>query len=259
MRWFCGAVRSIVLRCVRAYWGITVDGRQNLEMPGACILAPVHRSFVDFLVVAAVARNGTKIKFMAKDTLWKWKLFGRLLFALGSFPVHREGSDREALRRAAEVLEKGEVLVLFPEGTRRSGSQVEDIHDGAAFLALRCAVPIVPIGIAGSQRALPKGSWLPRPVRIHVVIGERIMPTEGTAGKDNGASRQHRSALASEGADRRAAPREASGLSGPTPQSHPRRRPARSSVRALTEELRSRLQDAYSQALAELVSGGGRR
>ncbi|HET9443678.1 MAG TPA: lysophospholipid acyltransferase family protein, partial [Acidimicrobiales bacterium] len=104
------------------------------------------------------------------------------LTALGGFPVRRTGADREALRRCVDVLRGGEPLVLFPEGRRRSGPVVEDIYEGAAYLAVKTGVPIVPVGIGGSEAAMPKGAKYLRPVKVHVVIGPPIRP-EATEGR----------------------------------------------------------------------------
>ncbi|HUQ40675.1 MAG TPA: lysophospholipid acyltransferase family protein, partial [Acidimicrobiales bacterium] len=108
--------------------------------------------------------------------MWKFRLPGRLFTALGGFPVRRGTADREALRRCVEVVESGEPLVLFPEGTRQSGPVVQPLFEGAAYIAARTGVPIVPVGIGGSERVMPKGSKMVRPGRIVVVIGEPIAP-----------------------------------------------------------------------------------
>jgi 1-acyl-sn-glycerol-3-phosphate acyltransferase len=119
---------------------------------------------------------------MAKDSLWKNPRFGRFLLSVGAFPVHRESADREALRRAQRVLDAGEVLVQFPEGERRSGPEVEGLHEGVAFLAARTGATIVPVGIGGSASVMPKGKRIPRPRRIHLVVGRPIAPPERTEG-----------------------------------------------------------------------------
>jgi 1-acyl-sn-glycerol-3-phosphate acyltransferase len=119
---------------------------------------------------------------MTKDSMWEKKWLGRLLLYVGAFPVHRESADREALQRAEEVLKRGEVLVLFPEGTRRAGPVIEDLMEGAAFLSARTGAPIVPIGIGGSDLAMPKGKTLPKPLTIQVVIGPAIPPPARTGG-----------------------------------------------------------------------------
>ena len=98
---------------------------------------------------------------MAKAELWDNRLLGWFLSGVGCFPVHRDVADREALRRAQRILEHGQVLVLFPEGTRQSGAVVHDLFEGAAYIATRTGVPIVPVGIGGSEAAMPKGAKIP--------------------------------------------------------------------------------------------------
>ncbi len=149
-----------------------VRGREHIPADGPVILAPVHRSFADFGFNAFVTDR--KLFFMAKGELWEHRALGRLLDSLGAFPVNRLAADREALRRAEAVLAQGQVLVLFPEGTRRTGAEVTDLLEGAAFLAARTGAPVVPIGIGGSDLAMPKGRLLPRHLPISVVVGEPL-------------------------------------------------------------------------------------
>jgi 1-acyl-sn-glycerol-3-phosphate acyltransferase len=94
--------------------------------------------------------------------------------ALGAFPVTRGSADREALRRCVLVLESGEPLVLFPEGTRQAGPRVMPLFDGAAYVAVKAGVPIVPVGIGGSEGVMPKGSRMIRPRKCVVVVGEPL-------------------------------------------------------------------------------------
>jgi 1-acyl-sn-glycerol-3-phosphate acyltransferase len=157
-----------------------VAGKEHVPTSGPVILAPVHRSFADFGFTAFCTRR--KLFFMTKDSMWERKWLGRLLLYVGAFPVHRESADREALQRAEEVLRRGECLVLFPEGTRRQGAVIENLMEGAAFLSARTGAPIVPIGIGGSDLAMPKGKILPKPLTIQVVIGPAIPPPPRTGG-----------------------------------------------------------------------------
>jgi len=157
-----------------------VVGKENVPATGPVILAPVHRSFADFGFAAFCTDR--KLFFMTKDEMWNNKSLGKLLLSVGAFPVHRESADREALQRAEEVLRKGAVLVLFPEGTRREGPVVEDLMEGAAFLSARTDAPIVPVGIGGSDLAMPKGSTLPKPRTIQVVVGPALPPPARTGG-----------------------------------------------------------------------------
>jgi len=120
---------------------------------------------------------------MGKDSLWKVSLLGKLCSALGAYPVHRGGADREALKRTVEVLEGGEPVVIFPEGTRQFGPKVQNLFEGAAYVATKVGVPIVPVGIGGSERALRKGQKVPRPVKVTVVVGTPILPPVAAEGR----------------------------------------------------------------------------
>lgn len=191
-----------------AWFRPKIVGRENVPLTGPVIMAPVHRSAIDFGFPALLTDR--KLYFMAKDSLWDSEPVGHLLTYLGVFPVRRDVTDRGALMRAEQVLKKGETLVLFPEGTRQTGTQVGELLEGTAFLSARARAPIVPIGIANSERALPKGSKLPRPVSVKIVVGKVLdpPPLTGTG------------------------------------------RISRSHLRETTELLRERLQAAYDQARA---------
>jgi 1-acyl-sn-glycerol-3-phosphate acyltransferase len=171
-------VRGIAVGISRAYLPGRVVGRENLPTEGAYVLAPVHRSYIDWLIVARVTRR-RRLRYIVKAEVWKSKLVGRILEACGCFPVNRSGADREALERCRAVLAGGEALVMFPEGTRRSGPVVSDLREGVAYLAVRAGAPVVPVGIGGSERAMPRGSSIPRPRRVEVVIGKPVWPPHG--------------------------------------------------------------------------------
>ena len=172
--------RMIFVTALWAWFRPKVTGAEHVPKTGPVILAPVHRSFADFGFAAFCTER--KLFFMTKDDMWENKWLGKLLLTVGAFPVHRESADREALQRAEEVLRQGQVLVLFPEGTRRAGPVIEDLMEGAAFLSARTGAPIVPVGIGGSDLAMPKGSAIPKPRTIQVVIGPALPPPPRTGG-----------------------------------------------------------------------------
>ncbi|HLN15726.1 MAG TPA: lysophospholipid acyltransferase family protein [Acidimicrobiales bacterium] len=203
-----GVARAIFTAIMRAWFRPRVTGKGEVPAEGPVILAPVHRSFADFGFSPFVTDR--KLFFMTKDDMWHSRFLGWLLVNLGSFPVHRESADREALKRAEEVLQRGQVLVLFPEGTRQQGEQVTELLEGAAYLAAKTGATIVPLGIGGSDVSMPKGTKIPKRLRIELVVGEPIAPPELTE-------------------------------SG---------RVSRSKVHALSEELRQRIQAVYDEARA---------
>ena len=171
--------RAIVATITRLYTRMSIEGREHVPRTGAFVLAPVHRSYVDTPIACCVTRR--RLRYMGKDTLWRNRAFGWLLSALGGFPVTRGTADREALRRCIEVLGMGEALVLYPEGERKDGPTVQPLFDGAAYVAAKAGVPIVPVGIGGSDRVMPRGSRFVYPRKVHVVIGP-VIPAPISAG-----------------------------------------------------------------------------
>lgn len=155
----------------------TVEGGANIPLEGPVIIAPIHRSNVDFAFSLFISPR--KTFFMAKKGIFRTRAFAALLTKLGAFPVDRDGADRESLRLAEEVLRRGQALAMFPEGTRKEGTSVEPLHDGAMFVAARTGAFVVPVGIAGSDRAMPVGARWPHFTKIHVVVGEPIAPPRG--------------------------------------------------------------------------------
>ena len=178
---FYAAVRGLILGFARVYWRLRVEGAERLPATGGFILAPVHRSNIDTPIMSTLTRR--YMRYLGKEEMWKYGWSAWLWDTLGAFPVQRDRVDREAMRHCVRALEDGEPLVVFPEGTRRDSPVVEDLFDGAASLALRTGVPIIPVGIGGSSRAMPKGSRFFRPVKVWVVVGEPIVPEPREPGR----------------------------------------------------------------------------
>ena len=169
--------RALVVSIARVWFRCEVHGRENLPTSGAFIVSPNHRSNLDTPLLPVIRK--APIRFMGKASLWETnRAADWLLTMLGGFPVDRDSADRGALRLAEDVVERGEALVMFAEGTRRDGPLVleENMFDGPSFISGRQQVPIVPIGIAGSAEAMPVGKKLIYPRKIVVVIGEPMQP-----------------------------------------------------------------------------------
>lgn len=178
---FYRVVRALLHGFGIVWFRLRIEGREHLPADGPFVLAPVHRSNLDFALVSAVTTR--RMRYMGKDSLWRSRALGWFISALGAFPVRRGSADREALRTTLDVIAAGEPVVLFPEGTRKSGPVVGSIFDGAAYVAGRAGVPIVPVGIGGSERAMPRGAKWIRPVRVAVVIGEPFTVDGGGGGR----------------------------------------------------------------------------
>lgn len=174
-------VRNLLLGLCKLWFRVTVSGREHLPPSGPYIIAPVHRSNIDTPLSAFVTRR--RVRFMGKDSLWKQKQIGAFLSLLGGFPVTRGTADLEALKRCVAVLDAGEPLVMFPEGTRQSGHMLHPLFEGPAYVALKRGVPIVPVGIGGTERVMRKGSKMIWPHKCHVSIGEPIEVEHGGTGR----------------------------------------------------------------------------
>jgi 1-acyl-sn-glycerol-3-phosphate acyltransferase len=174
-------VRAIMVLVCRVWCRMSIEGREHIPTTGAFVLAPIHRSIIDSPVSSCLTRR--RMRFMGKDTMWKNRSFGWLLSALGGFPVTRGTADREALTRCIQVLQNGEPLVVFPEGERKSGPIVQPLFEGASYVAVKAGVPIVPVGIGGSERVMPKHSKFVWPHKMHAIVGPPILvPNDAAAG-----------------------------------------------------------------------------
>ena len=164
------AVRGILTVFLRLWCRMQITGRENFPTGEPFIMAPTHRSIIDTPVSSAVYTR--RMRFMGADKWWSNKSFGKLLTALGGFPVSRGAADREALKRCIAVLAGGEPLVMFPEGERKSGAVVQPLFEGAAYVAMKTGAPIVPVAIGGSERVMPKGAKFIFPRKLYVIVGK---------------------------------------------------------------------------------------
>ncbi|MFK8025346.1 MAG: lysophospholipid acyltransferase family protein [Ilumatobacter sp.] len=177
-----GFFRQIISNTLRIYTRGTVEGKENLP-EGAFVLTPVHRSYIDTPISSWVQLR--RLRYLGKDSMWKYEWLGKLFTAMGAIPVHRGSIDREALKRCIAVLDSGQPLVLFPEGERKDGPRVHPLLDGAAFLAAKAGVPLVPVGIGGSDRAMPRGAKIVYPRKVTVIVGEPFFVQTNDRGRAN--------------------------------------------------------------------------
>ncbi|NLH98458.1 MAG: 1-acyl-sn-glycerol-3-phosphate acyltransferase [Chthonomonadales bacterium] len=146
-----------------------VIGHENIPESGGVIVACNHVSYLDPPLVGSNIRR--ECAFMARHDLWRNRLFGAIISRLNAFPVHRDTADRAAIRAALEVLNKGLVLVLFPEGTRSSDGLLQHPEPGLALIVQRSSAPIVPTAVVGPEVMWPPGAKRLRRVPLSVVFG----------------------------------------------------------------------------------------
>ena len=179
-RWpICRMVRSpldtrlyrVAYSFIPALWRLLfrmkIEGVANIPAAGPVVIASNHRSNLDpfFLGVS----SPRQIHFMAKAELWKVSALGRIITAMGAFPVSRGAADREAVRNALAVLDEGAMLGLFPEGHRHRDGRLGAINPGVTLFSLRDGVVTIPVVMQGTERAFKNG--FPRLPRVRVTFG----------------------------------------------------------------------------------------
>jgi 1-acyl-sn-glycerol-3-phosphate acyltransferase len=149
-------------------------GNGNVPLEGALVVVANHGSHLDPPLLGHAL--GRPVAFMAKAELFRIPLLGPIIRACGAYPVARGASDREAIRTATDRLEQGWATGVFIDGTRQADGRVNNPQPGAALLAARAGVPLLPVAIVNSHRALGTGSKQPRLLPVHIRIGTPIPP-----------------------------------------------------------------------------------
>ena len=158
------------------YFPRTVKGWEHVPKKGAYILASNHISNLDPPILGISTPR--RLHFMAKIELFKHPLVGWWLKKLWAFPVKRGEADFGALKEALKCLKKGQPVLVFPEGTRRMDNTPMKPQPGSGFLAMKSAVPVVPVYIHGSDRAMPPGSKGFKRSHITVTYGKPFLLKE---------------------------------------------------------------------------------
>jgi len=177
---FRALAKLVVARGILSWYNrIEVVGYDKVP-DGPVILCPTHRSNMDTPFMGAIIER-TDARWMTKDSVFANPFWTRVIVSLGGFPVKRGTFDRSSLNNARDVLARGEMLVIYPEGARQEGPRIKPVFEGAVWLASRAGVPIVPVGIGGSYGAMPIGAKIPRPKRVVIMFDDPF--TIGEEGK----------------------------------------------------------------------------
>ena len=159
---------------LKLFFRLKVSGAENVPADGGVLIASNHQSYLDPAIVTA--SNRRPVSFMARDSLFRNRLFGWFIRKLCAFPVRRGGADHEALRAAVARLREGEMLLVFPEGTRTRDGSLGRLRNGPATLAFRADVPIVPAVIKGAFEAWPRSQKIFRFRPLSIAYGRPIPP-----------------------------------------------------------------------------------
>jgi len=164
--WFIRLTDLTGRTIVRCLTRVRIEGLERAALPasGPLIIAANHLSNADPVIIGSWITPvlGRRIHWLGKQEALDWPLIGWGLAHNGVFGIRRGAPDIEAFRLARRVLDEGHVLAVFPEGTRSRTGGLQEAKDGLAILALRTGAPILPVGLAGTDRFWPRGRALPR-------------------------------------------------------------------------------------------------
>ncbi len=149
-----------------------VFGRQHIPVDGGVLVVSNHQSHLDPILVGLACNR--RLNFVARDTLFGFAPFRWLINSLDAIPIDREGTGLGGLKESLRRLKAGEMLLIFPEGTRTRDGEVGQLKPGFLALARRAKVPLMPVGLDGSFDSWPRRNVLPQPAVIHIRVGEPL-------------------------------------------------------------------------------------
>lgn len=166
--------RIILIPFIYLLFRPKVTGKENIPKEGSTIIYANHISIFDPILLGCVLPR--KVHFMAKNELFKFPPFGKLLKTLGAFPVKRSSADITSIKVALKLLKDGQVFGIFPEGTRSKNGEVQNFTHGMAAIALKSKAVTIPIAIAGKYRIFQS---------MHITIGKPLYLDEYYGKKAN--------------------------------------------------------------------------
>jgi 1-acyl-sn-glycerol-3-phosphate acyltransferase len=169
-------LRALLVPFFLVYFRMERIGREHLPRTGPLLLASNHRSFLDPFVIGTLVRR--PVYYMAKRELFEKRWQGWVLNALGAFPVDRGAGDGDAMDTARAILERGDCVVVFPEGTRVRPGPLGDPRRGVGRLALETGAPVAPVAVIGTEDV--RKGWRIRPRKVRIRAGRPLLfPTVG--------------------------------------------------------------------------------
>ena len=163
-------VRIVFLAFFHVYFRLERIGRQHLPSSGPLILAANHRSFLDPFVIGTLVRR--PVYYVAKEELFSRRWQAWVLNSLGAFPVRRGASDQEAMATARAILQRGDCVVIFPEGTRVRPGPLGAPRRGVGRLALETGASVVPVAVFGTESV--RRGWRIRPHKVRLRCGRPL-------------------------------------------------------------------------------------
>ncbi len=165
---FYYVVRILGRLLIKIFWRMEIIGIENLPESGGLIIASNHVSYLDPAVLAASLNR--KIYFIAKKEIFKNAFISFILKNLNAFSVDRENVDILAFKKVINILREEKVLCFFPEGTRSSNGELQELKLGVIKIAIKTGVPILPVGIIGTYKIYPRGIIFPILFKHKIIV-----------------------------------------------------------------------------------------
>jgi 1-acyl-sn-glycerol-3-phosphate acyltransferase len=153
-----------------------VSGREHYPVAGAGLVCANHQSYFDPVLVGLTCDR--RMNYLARETLFGVPFLGGLIRFLDAIPIDRDGVGLGGLKETLRRLKRGELVLIFPEGTRTYDGEVQPLKPGFCALARRSNAPLIPVGIDGAFHAWPRDARWPRPAVIQIVVGEPLLPAQ---------------------------------------------------------------------------------
>ncbi len=159
---------------LRSYFRLSIQGCEHIPSTGPALLAANHCSYLDPVVIApSIPRQ---IKFLAKEELFSVPVLSWWIRWIGAYPIDRGRGDMQAIRTVFRLMKAGEALLIFPEGTRSHDGTLQPLEQGIAWFSLKTGAPVVPVYLSGTNEAMSRKVWIPRPRKVRIRFGPMIDP-----------------------------------------------------------------------------------
>jgi 1-acyl-sn-glycerol-3-phosphate acyltransferase len=175
LAWY-GFLRRILQLSAVLCGKVRHSGMHNIPTEGGVLVVSNHQSHFDPPLVGMGCRR--RMNYLARDTLFGFALFRWLINSLDAIPIDREGIGLSGIKESLKRLKRGEMVLVFPEGTRTPDGEIGRFRPGFTALAVRSKSAILPVAIEGAYAAWPRCCKFPRPGRIHIHYGSPILPHE---------------------------------------------------------------------------------
>lgn len=174
--WSHSVARVLARLIAVAFFGMRVTGREQLPATGRGLVCSNHQSYLDPVIVGLACDR--RLNYLARETLFRSPGFRHLIQWYDAIPIRREGLGIGGLKETLRRLKHGELVLIFPEGTRTTDGNLQPLQPGFCAVARRAKAPLIPIGIRGAYEVWPRHRLLPRRRTIRVRWGEPIFPDQ---------------------------------------------------------------------------------